>query len=310
MPDLTHRFSHSQIASSDYLSRSFPSKLDFVVSRIPQCVCIYQPERISMFCCQKYFLPFCFIVMLSAGLCGQEPAETSDDPASEIELKPNVAVTAAVDEVSLKEKASYIIGYNMTGRWLSGLKAQGVELDDEKLLEGIKAAVAQQELGMTNEEIATVMQAFEKVAEKQQLAKMTQAAKDNRIEGENYLAENGQKAGVQKLDNGVQYEVLTAGEGDSPSESDTVRIHYHGTLPNGDVFDSTVEPPSGAPSEPAEFTVGQVVPGFSAALQAMKVGDKWKVAIPSDLAYGQGGPGPIGPNRTLVFEIELLEIVK
>jgi len=120
------------------------------------------------------------------------------------------------------------------------------------------------------------------------------------------LAENKARNGVTTLDSGLQYEVLTAGEGASPSKEDKVTVHYHGTLIDGTVFDSSVERGS-----PATFGVGQVIKGWTEALQLMKAGDKWKLFIPSDLAYGpRGAGGKIGPNAALIFEVELLSIEK
>jgi FKBP-type peptidyl-prolyl cis-trans isomerase len=139
------------------------------------------------------------------------------------------------------------------------------------------------------------------------LAKNKSAGDKNKKEGEAYLAANAKKPGVKTTESGLQYKVLKAGDGATPKKTDTVRVHYHGTLTDGTVFDSSVER-----KQPAEFPVNRVIPGWTEALQLMKVGDKWQVTIPSDLAYGeQGTPGgPIGPNSVLVFEVELLDIVK
>ncbi|MCE5224340.1 MAG: FKBP-type peptidyl-prolyl cis-trans isomerase [Porphyromonadaceae bacterium] len=128
----------------------------------------------------------------------------------------------------------------------------------------------------------------------------------NQKAGEEFLKINKHKAGVVELPSGLQYEVLKTGNGAKPSASDTVKCHYHGTLINGTVFDSSVER-----GMPAEFGVSQVIPGWVEALQLMEVGSKWRLFIPSDLAYGQHGAGEaIEPNSTLVFDVELLDIVK
>ena len=122
--------------------------------------------------------------------------------------------------------------------------------------------------------------------------------------GAKFLADNAKKEGVKTLEGGVQYKVLTAGEGDSPALTDTVKVHYTGKLIDGNVFDSSVQR-----GEPATFRVNQVIKGWQMALQEMKVGDKWMLYIPSDLAYGErGSQGAIGPNEVLVFEVELLAI--
>lgn len=124
-------------------------------------------------------------------------------------------------------------------------------------------------------------------------------------EGEKFLAENAKRAEVVTLESGLQYEVLTAGTGSTPKASDKVKVHYHGTLINGDVFDSSVRR-----GEPATFGVTQVISGWVEALQLMPVGSKWKLFIPSNLAYGAQGAGQqIGPHTTLVFEVELIDII-
>ena len=125
----------------------------------------------------------------------------------------------------------------------------------------------------------------------------------NLVKGQSFLESNGKKKGVITLESGLQYEVLRVGEGLSPDENDTVEVHYHGTLVDGEVFDSSIER-----SEPASFRVGGVIKGWTEALQLMKVNAKWKLFIPSDLAYGETGNNSIGPNETLIFEVELLGI--
>ena len=118
-----------------------------------------------------------------------------------------------------------------------------------------------------------------------------------------FLAENGRRADVVTTSSGLQYEVLASGTGDQPGPNDTVRTHYHGTYIGGEVFDSSVER-----GQPAEFRVGGVIKGWQEALQLMRVGDKWKLFIPSDLAYGESGSSGIGPGETLIFEVELLDV--
>lgn len=204
------------------------------------------------------------------------------------------------DDASMIKKSSFIIGFNM----VQNLIAQGVEVDQDSMIEGMKAAFQKQELGMEDQEVERLMMAFQKYTEGKMVQRLKQEANDNLAEGEKFIADFAAKEGVRKLENGVLYQVLKEGSGEKPQASSKVRIHYHGTLPNGSVFDSSVQR-----NEPAEFPVSGVVPGFSSALQAMNVGSKWRVVIPSQLAYGANGRPPIGPNRTLVFEIELLDIV-
>ena len=125
-------------------------------------------------------------------------------------------------------------------------------------------------------------------------------------EGETFLAANSKKEGVKTTASGLQYKVLTSGKGKTPTAADTVKVHYKGTLIDGSVFDSSIDR-----GEPAEFGVGQVIKGWTEALQLMKEGDKWQVVIPGSLAYGErGAGGKIGPNAVLIFEVELLSIVK
>ncbi|HMO14456.1 MAG TPA: FKBP-type peptidyl-prolyl cis-trans isomerase [Pirellulaceae bacterium] len=212
----------------------------------------------------------------------------------------HVAAQEGFDEALVK-KSSYIIGYNMAQNIIS----QGVELDRESFFRGLTAALQDEEFQMSDEEVETTMKAFQQYTEKRALDRMRREGEENKTAGEAFQAEFRAKEGVKELEDGLLYQVLASGGGMSPTATNTVRIHYHGTFTNGKVFDSSVER-----KQPAEFPVNGVVPGFSAALQAMKVGDKWRVVIPSHLAYGPQGRPPIGPNRTLIFEIELLEIVK
>lgn len=137
------------------------------------------------------------------------------------------------------------------------------------------------------------------------VAEMQRKAEENKKKGATWLAGNLKKEGVKELAGGLQYKVIETGDGGSPSPSDTVRVHYTGTLTNGDVFDSSVKR-----GEPAQFVVSGVIKGWQMALQKMKVGDKWMLFIPPELAYGErGSPGAIGPNEVLVFEVELLDIL-
>ena len=130
-------------------------------------------------------------------------------------------------------------------------------------------------------------------------------AQENLEKGKKFLEENAKQEGVDTLSDGIQYKVITKGEGAMPKETDIVKVHYKGTLIDGTEFDSSY-----SRGEPTQFPLNQVIPGWTKALQAMPVGSKWIIYIPADQAYGQRGGGPIGPNETLIFEVELLEIVK
>jgi len=170
-------------------------------------------------------------------------------------------------------------------------------------LAGKDAALTDQQMQEAAEKIETLLRA----RQEEMLSEMRKAAAANLEKSKLFLEENAKKEGIKTLDSGLQYQVLTAGNGQSPSAADTVRVHYTGKLIDGTTFDSSV-----ARGEPAEFGVNQVIPGWQQALQEMKVGDKWMLYIPPQLAYGaQGGPGGrIGPNEALIFEVELLEIVR
>ena len=196
------------------------------------------------------------------------------------------------------EKASYGIGLQM-GEQLKSNPFEGLNLNS--VFEGMKDAYTGGEFQV---EIPAIQAAFEEIN-----AEITQRreeeAKVLAAEGESFLAENAKRAEVTVTASGLQYEVLTTGEGENPTAESTVRTHYHGTLINGDVFDSSYDR-----GEPAEFPVGGVIKGWTEALQMMPVGSKWRLYVPHDLAYGERGAGAsIAPYSTLIFDVELLAIV-
>ena len=193
-----------------------------------------------------------------------------------------------------KEKLSYCLGANIG----MSLQSQGLtELDTKIFAEAINDVVSNSELKINSEEINSYLQEyFGKLQAEQQKVAVA--------EGEKFLKNNSSQDGVVTLDSGLQYKVLKEGSGEKPKATDTVTTHYHGTLISGEVFDSSVEQ-----SEPASFPVNGVIPGWVEALQLMPVGSKWKLFVPSHLAYGERGAGQkIGPNTTLIFEVELLSI--
>ncbi len=203
---------------------------------------------------------------------------------------------------SLTEKASYLIGYN----FIQELKAGSVDLNLEQLIKGIQDAHSGAQPPMSDEDILAVQQAFQRAMTRKQDEMLARAADENQRAGIEFMRKNALEEGVKELENGVQYIVLAEGTGtDNPRLTDRVKVHYKGTFLDGSVFDSSIGGP------PATFGVSGVIRGFTAALLQMKAGDKWKVFIPGDLAYGAAGDPPqIGPNQTLVFELELIEIVK
>ncbi len=201
-----------------------------------------------------------------------------------------------------QEKLSYAIGMSIGTSFLR----QGMELDLATLSDGIAAAYKQADAKLTEEEMARVLGDYQKEAQQKQLAQATAVAEGNRATGKAYLSENAKKDGVKITESGLQYEVLSEGKGEVPTAKDQVTVNYRGTLVDGTEFDSSYKR-----GQPATFQVGGVIPGWTEALQLMKEGTKLKLTIPPELAYGdRGAPPIIGPGSTLVFEVELIKIVK
>jgi len=199
-----------------------------------------------------------------------------------------------------KDKVSYSIGMEIG----KNFKRQSVDVNPEFVARGVKDAFSDGKPLMTDEEMKEALMAFQKemMAKQQEMAK--QLGEKNQKEGEAFLAENKKKEGVITLPSGLQYKVIKAGSGKKPKATDTVTVNYQGTLVNGTEFDSSYRR-----GQPVSFPVNGVIPGWTEALQLMEVGAKWQVVIPSSLAYGDRGAGPqIGPNSTLIFEIELISI--
>jgi FKBP-type peptidyl-prolyl cis-trans isomerase FklB len=224
---------------------------------------------------------------------GEAGSEESTAAAAE-----NAAVTLQSEE----QKASYAIGM----RFGEGMGRDLKELDIKAFYNGFEDGFHGKEPKMTPEEMVATMQALQSRKMKEQQEAQTKALEENKGVGEEFLATNKEREGVVVTESGLQYEVITKGDGETPDENDKVNVHYHGTLPDGTVFDSSVER-----GEPISFAVNGVIKGWTEALQLMKVGDKWKLYIPSDLAYGARGAGPkIGPNQVLLFDVELLGVEK
>tara|TARA_B100000965_G_scaffold178178_2_gene148693 strand:+ start:1976 stop:2596 length:621 start_codon:yes stop_codon:yes gene_type:complete len=199
---------------------------------------------------------------------------------------------------TVETQASYGIGFQM-GQQLQSNPFEGLDLDS--VVAGLKDAFTGQAPQVDND---TLRDAFGEIHQRMQAAKAEQH-KEAIAEGENFLAENAKRDGVVTTESGLQYEVLTTGEGAKPTADSTVRTHYHGTLINGSVFDSSYDR-----GQPAEFPVGGVIKGWTEALQMMPVGSKWRLYVPHNLAYGeQGAGGAIAPYSTLVFDVELLDIL-
>ncbi len=200
------------------------------------------------------------------------------------------------------DKISYALGMSMANNFRSsGIK----EINVADFAEGLDAAFNGKEMQMTYDEAKAVIREYFTAMEQELQAQAAAAAKVNEEAGKSYLETNGKRPEVVTTASGLQYEVLTEGNGPQPSAQDQVKVHYTGRLIDGTVFDSSVER-----GEPATFGVTQVIPGWVEALQLMKAGSKWRLHIPSNLAYGQqGAGGVIGPNATLIFDVELLEVI-
>jgi FKBP-type peptidyl-prolyl cis-trans isomerase len=210
--------------------------------------------------------------------------------------------TASYEGAALEtddQKASYAIGLNV-GSQLADTRDR---LDRLAFLRGVDDAIRENDPALAREELQAVLQTFGQEIQAAAEEARAAEAEANVAAGEAYLAENAEREGVTVTASGLQYEVLREGQGESPTQEDRVRVHYTGTLIDGTEFDSSYG------GEPAEFMAGRLIAGFTEALLLMQEGAHYRVVIPSDIAYGPAGQGQIGPNATLVFEIELIEVV-
>jgi FKBP-type peptidyl-prolyl cis-trans isomerase len=234
------------------------------------------------------------------------PAATTPKAATTAKAPVKKTETAAKSAAfaSRKEKFSYALGMNIGKGLGDNLKKQSVEVDWNLVSQGLNDAASGTETRLTQEEAQSVLTEVQNEVRKQQQEKAQQAGAANKAEGDAFLAANKDKEGVVTLPSGLQYKILTTGTGPKPTATDSVVCNYKGTLINGTEFDSSYKR-----GTPATFGVGQVIKGWTEALQLMPVGSKWQLFIPSNLAYGERGAGAdIGPNATLIFEIELLSI--
>ena len=201
------------------------------------------------------------------------------------------------------------LGYAMGMDAGSFFRQMENDADADAFIEAFKTAAAGGEIRIKPEDAVKVKQAFMQRKQKEQeeqMAKIEADGKANKEMGEKFLAANMQRDGIKKTESGLQYEVITPANGDKPQATDTVKVHYRGTLIDGTEFDSSI-----ARGEPATFPLNQVIPGWTEGVQLMSVGSKYRFYVPSELAYGPRGAGPkIGPNSVLIFEVELLEIVE
>jgi FKBP-type peptidyl-prolyl cis-trans isomerase FklB len=199
-----------------------------------------------------------------------------------------------------KDKLSYALGMDLGNQ----IKKQSIEINPDTFVQGLKDALLGGKPLMTEDQIRTAIIGMQKELAQKQMAEMAALGEKNKAEGQAFLEKNKTAEGVVTLPSGLQYKILKAGEGKKPAPEDTVVCHYRGTLLNGSEFDSSYKR-----NEPATFPVKGVIKGWVEALQLMPVGSKWQLFIPADLAYGANGAGnAIGPNATLVFEVELISI--
>ena len=228
-------------------------------------------------------------------------ALTGCEPAGQASAEPEVAAAAADDPAAAQitgdvAEASYSMGYivasNMDERFAGSI-------DEEAFIVGLNDRFGDRERQVSEADAQTALAALVAKQEEAMQAKSS----DNLTAGSDFLAENGQREGVTTTDSGLQYEILVAGDGAKPEVTDTVTTHYHGTLIDGQVFDSSV-----TRGQPASFPLNGVIAGWTEALQLMPVGSKWRLFIPPGLAYGSRAAGSIPPNSTLIFDVELLEI--
>lgn len=197
------------------------------------------------------------------------------------------------------QKLGYIIGMDIG----KSLREQGAEVDIDTLLEAVRATYDGKELAMTEEEASVVRQEYIARRQAEQQAEAEAIGAKNAAEGAAFLAANKSKEGVKTTDSGLQYKVVTMGNGAKPVATDTVKVHYRGTLLDGTEFDSSY-----SRNEPITFALDRVIPGWTEGVQLMPIGSKFVFYVPSELAYGESGGGPIPPNSTLQFEVELLDI--
>ena len=240
--------------------------------------------------------------MMMAWLCvvgGTVVAQETPPPAAKAPATTTTPAAPAMDEKTVVTVSSYALGANMG----QNLKGEGVDVDLDSFVQGLRDGMAGAEPKYTSAQIRTAFKAFQ--AKMQQRAQA--AGEKNKAEGQKFLADNKSKPGIVALPSGLQYKILKEGTGPKPLATDSVSCTYRGTLINGTEFDST-EKHGG---QPVTFPVNGVIKGWTEALQLMPVGSKWQLYIPPSLAYGERGAGAdIGPNETLIFDVDLVSIEK
>jgi len=245
------------------------------------------------------------IAIISSGIvpCAAQ-TQTTTPPASAKPktpaTTPHRATPAPVVIKTQKDKISYAIGADLAGKF----KAQSIDVDPALLSRGLRDALSGAKPLMTQDEVHAALTDLQTQLQQKRQAMAKEMGDKNKQEGDAFLAENKSKEGVVTLPSGLQYKILKAGDGEKPKPTDTVVCNYRGTLVNGKEFDSSYKR-----GQPATFPVNGVIKGWTEALQLMPVGSKWQLVLPPDLAYGErGAGGDIGPDSTLIFEVELISI--
>jgi FKBP-type peptidyl-prolyl cis-trans isomerase FklB len=246
-----------------------------------------------------------FLTVMLVNAAEKEATKDANEPKNAIQtsassVEPATAEKAEILKTDL-EKVSYIIGTQIVGN----LKSQEVEVDLDSLIMGLRDAMEGKQLVLSQSEMNQVYTRFQQQMRAKQAAKRAEEAKNNLAAGTAFLEANKAKEGVKILPSGLQYKVITEGTGNTPTATDKVKTHYRGTLIDGTEFDNSYKR-----NRPTELGVTGFIKGWTEALQLMKEGAKWELYIPANLAYGERGRPGIPPNSTLIFEIELLEIVK
>ena len=241
---------------------------------------------------------FSIVAGMSLALAAFSTLSLAQDAKKKAQAPAAAAASSELKDV--KTKASYAIGLTI-GR---SMKKQGVDIDAKLLAKGLMDVFSDSKPLLTDKEVEAVIEEFQNEINAKLAAAAKVASEKNKKDGEEFLAANKKKEGVQTLPSGLQYKVIKEGNGKTPKATDEVTTHYKGTLIDGTEFDSSYKR-----GQPATFPVDGVIPGWTEALQKMKVGAKWQLFIPSNLGYAErGSPPVIGPNSTLIFDIELLEV--
>jgi FKBP-type peptidyl-prolyl cis-trans isomerase FklB len=255
-------------------------------------------------------------LLVASVLLGSAGAQQTSSTPSATPAKPRQSTTAAAAArrkaaaaaaskakplvlTTDEDKASYAIGLSVG----KGLHRDQIDVEPEFILQGLKDALADGKILLTDDQIKTVMTNLQTQVRAKQEAKREALIESNKKDGAAFLAANATKPGIMTLPSGLQYKIVTAGTGPKPTATDSVVCNYRGTLLDGTEFDSSYKR-----GQPATFPVSGVIKGWTEALQLMPTGSKWQLFIPADLAYGERGQGPIGPNATLIFDVELLSI--